>query len=185
MCVLIIKPAGAKMPARDILDACRKRNPDGCGFVSPTAKYKGLDYERFLHELSKVNDADPCIIHFRWATHGSVRPSNCHPFEAEYNGKPVYFAHNGVLSIPVVGDLTDSEVCFKTRLMPTIRHFGFKSPKVADAVFRVIGGSKFALMYDGHVRMFGHYHNIGGVYYSNLYFVSLMDNPLEFYARAV
>lgn len=47
-------------------------------------------------------------MHFRFATHGSVRNRNCHPFR----DGDLFFAHNGVLPYPSVGDRTDSEFAF-------------------------------------------------------------------------
>ncbi len=34
----------------------------------------------------------PCLMHFRFATHGAVEPRNCHPFHTDRG----YIAHNGI-----------------------------------------------------------------------------------------
>lgn len=89
MCVIIVKPAGVKMPSREILDAARSANQDGCGFVSTFHHKKTLSYRAFLHELSKVKQSEACIIHFRLATHGSVRTANCIRSDAAMCSLPI------------------------------------------------------------------------------------------------
>ena len=80
MCVIVIKPAGHDLPSKSELRKAYEHNSDGCGFVSETATYKSLDFEDFYGHLRKVSRDENCIIHFRWATHGSVCVRNCHPF---------------------------------------------------------------------------------------------------------
>lgn len=41
----------------------------------------------------------PCLIHFRFATHGAVEPRNCHPFHTDRG----YVAHNGIAHDYTVG----------------------------------------------------------------------------------
>ena len=71
MCVIIVKPAGVKMPSNEIINAAYHTNPHGCGLVSPSVFYKGLSYRSFKKHLQRVREDEPCIIHFRLATHGS------------------------------------------------------------------------------------------------------------------
>ena len=81
MCVLIVKRAGDKLPNDTILKMCYQANPDGCGFSTVRAWFKTLDFQQFLRVLKKhVSVNDDCLIHFRFATHGSVKKENCHPF---------------------------------------------------------------------------------------------------------
>ena len=169
MCIIIAKPAGVEMPEKDILTLCAMRNHDGCGFATPTRVYHNLNYLTFQRELDKVGRDEPCIIHFRWATHGSVKRANCHPFFDPKTG--IAFAHNGVLNIDPIGDMTDSETAFKTRLLPVIRQYGLESRELAAEVRHIIGYSKFAFLDKaGDLRMFGPYHRYEGCYYSNLNF---------------
>ncbi len=167
MCVIIYKPAGAKMPSKSTLDACYKANPHGCGFVSSTGQFfKSLNYEQFKERLMKVADEEECIIHFRLVTHGSIKKANCHPFK---NGN-VYFAHNGILPIKPIGDMTDSETAFRTILVPKIAQYGVDSLVVKCAVNTIIGSSKFAIMQNGKTTLFGNFIEQNGLYYSNLRF---------------
>lgn len=167
MCVIIIKPAGVAMPDKEILRAAMTANPDGFGLVSPSVCYKGLDRGSFLRKLGKVSETEPCMIHLRWATHGSVKRANCHPFRAD----GVWFMHNGVLNIRTSGDMTDSETAFQRVIMPAIERCGFGSAGMAAAIESVIGTSRFALMKGDEILTFGNfYRSADGCLYSNLNF---------------
>ena len=163
MCVIIIKPAGAEMPSRRELETACRLNPDGCGFVSESRFFKGLSFESFYARLRQVPDGEGCIIHLRYATNGSLRRANCHPFRCG----DVYFAHNGVLGIRPEGDRTDSETAFRNILMPIIENYGLKSKETARAVNAIIGGSRFAFMQDRDIVTFGDFTEHEGRYYSN------------------
>lgn len=164
MCLLIVKPKGVPMPDICTLYQAYLCNPDGCGFASTHDYYKTLDFQKFFERLSLVDDSEACIIHFRFATHGSVCKSNCHPFKH----KDVYFAHNGILGIKPIKDKTDSETAFIKRFAPIIDNYGFHSPELTKAVNRIIGYSKFAFLRDTEVLTFGQFHEIEGCLYSNL-----------------
>lgn len=168
MCVIIVKPAGVKMPSNEIINAAYHANPHGCGIVSPSTFYKGLSYRNFKQHLKQVGDNEPCIIHFRLATHGSIKKANCHPFRRG----DVWFAHNGILSITPIGDMTDSETALQNIIHPAIIKYGYGSKGMDVAVAKVIGCSKFAFMQGGDVRLYGDF-IVGkdGCYYSNLRFM--------------
>lgn len=168
MCVIIVKPAGVKMPTSDIINAAFHANPHGCGFISPSTFYKGMSFDSFKRQLKKVSDEEPCIIHFRLATHGSIKRANCHPF----NRGDVWFAHNGILSIIPQGDMTDSETAFQNIIYPAIEKFGYGSMQMDRAVSKVIGYSKFAFLQGDKLKMYGEFiKQDDGCYYSNLRFM--------------
>ena len=164
MCCIIYKPKGVQMPSLDILAKIARINHDGYGFVSTRHHFKSMSCDRFIDHLAKVEISEDCIIHMRFATHGSKCRANCHPFEE--NG--IYFAHNGILNILPIKDMTDSETAFKTILYPYIEAYGIDSIEVYDVISKMIGGSKFAFICDQQVRLFGRYEILDGVYYSNL-----------------
>lgn len=157
------------MPSKDILSAVAKRNPDGLGFATKTRCFKSMDFETFYKELCKVDVNEDVILHARYATHGSVKISNCHPFFNEETN--TYFFHNGILSIHPREDMTDSETAFRDILVPVIKQYGLNSKELAEAVENIIGASKFAMMQDGNIRLFGRYTEVDGILYSNLHFV--------------
>lgn len=163
MCVIIIKPACAEMPPKHELETAYRLNPDGCGFVSESKFFKGLSFENFYSHLRRVPEGEGCIIHLRYATHGSIRRANCHPFRSG----DVYFAHNGVLGIRPEGDRTDSETAFRNILMPIIESYGLESGQTKRAVDAIIGGSRFAFMRGRDIVTFGDFTEHEGRYYSN------------------
>lgn len=170
MCVIIYKPAGKELPCLDILDRACRRNPHGCGLVSPGVFYKGLSYNSFKKHLKECRIDEPLLIHFRFATHGSIKKSNCHPFYDKET--ETYFMHNGVLyGIRPYKDKTDSECAFECFLQPTIKKYGLRSEELGMEVDNIIGYSKFAFMQDDKVRLFGDYILHGDCYYSNLRFL--------------
>ena len=147
MCVLIYKPKGVEMPSKKVLKACFEANPHGAGFATPTSIHHSMNFETIYKGLKCVSKEEHCIIHFRLATHGSIRLRNCHPFKID----DICFAHNGVLSIPIKNDMTDSETAFKW-LYPTIKKYGLK----------------FAFLCGDEIKMYGDFRQLNGIYYSNL-----------------
>ncbi len=170
MCVIIYKPAGVDIPSQALLSKAQSVNPHGCGLCSPTVTYKGLSYNSFLKALKRVSKEEPLLIHFRLATHGSIKRSNCHPFyDSETN---THFVHNGVLyGINPYLDKTDSECAFECFLQPTIKKYGLQSEELGMEVDNIIGYSKFAFMQSGQVRLFGNFVFRNGLYFSNLRFL--------------
>lgn len=166
MCVLLYKPKGVKIPPYNILKACALANPHGNGFASERDDFRSLDFEKFYDRVQSVDTNEACILHFRLATHGSVRPSNCHPFKKG----DIYFAHNGILDITPYKDKTDSETAFIKYVYPVAEKYGIDSDETAYAVSQIIGSSRFALMQGDKVRLFGDFIEIGGIYFSNVRF---------------
>ena len=166
MCVIVIVPAGRNLPTKSDLRKMYNMNHDGCGFVSKSTTYHSMDFEDFYGHLKAVPKSEPCIIHFRWATHGSVNIKNTHPFYDK--ATDTYFAHNGILSVTPQGDKTDSETAFRKYLVPAIKKGGYDGDDLRYAVHKIIGGSKFAFMHEGKIRLFGHFEEYGGCLYSNL-----------------
>lgn len=171
MCVIIYKPAGKEMPSLDILDRAYRRNPHGCGLVSPNVFYKGLSYASFKKHLKECSKEESLLIHFRFATHGSVKRSNCHPFYDEET--ETYFMHNGIIySVRPKRDKTDSEYAFRCLLQPLIKRYGLRSKELAEVAGQIRSyHSKFAFMQDNEVVLFGEYFQYQDCYFSNLRFL--------------
>ena len=165
MCVIIIKPKGVEMPPKSELMLAFQTNPHGCGFVSSNGVYvRTMRFNVLYESLRHVGKNDACIIHFRYATHGSPKVSNCHPFKKG----DIYFAHNGVIHIPTKDDMTDSETEFNKVLYPAAAKYGIESDKFGQIVYQEIGYSKFAFMQNGRIWLFGRFIEYNGLYYSNL-----------------
>ena len=165
MCVIVVVRAGQALPTKKELLAMHRQNPHGMGFASKSIQFKTMDFESFYHRLLFVPIDEDVIIHFRYATHGSIGVKNCHPFK---RGK-VWFAHNGILDIEPVDDKTDSETAFHYIYYPLIKKYGIESDKLREAVEDTIGWSKFAFLpEDGRARLFGNWQEYQGRMYSNL-----------------
>ena len=167
MCVIIHKPAGVQMPQLHILESCFLRNRDGIGFCTSSGKtWHGMSFYKFLSELGKTDDSEEIIIHFRWATHGSVSRKNCHPFyDKEHD---IWFAHNGVLPIRPTKDRTDSETFFRDRFIPLLDAYEYDNPKLWDWVNVERGMSRFIFMHGKEVKRLGTWHNFADCYFSNM-----------------
>ncbi len=168
MCVICYVPKGIETPSKEIITAMHRANSHGMGMCTPTANYKGMSFEALCKQLQKRSIDEPCLLHFRLATHGSVKRANCHPFYDKET--ETYFMHNGILDICPRGDMTDSETAFLDYLAPEIKEFGLDSDELAYTVNYIIGYSKFAFMQGENVRLFGDFLKRYGVYYSNLRF---------------
>lgn len=172
MCVLCVVKHGSPLPSRQDLLAMHRANPHGMGFVSKSLHYKGMNFEKFYNRLQFVPKDEAIIIHFRYATHGSVCAENCHPFRKG----SMWFAHNGILDIKPRGNMTDSETAFQDILYPMAKEYGIFSDELAATVNEIIGYSKFAFMdKSGDIMMFGDFKKYHGYWCSNLNFVRYTD----------
>lgn len=173
MCVIIIKKSGQPLPPKDMLQAAYRANSHGCGFCSDSHFYKSLSFADFYTKLQRVSFHETCIMHFRLATHGSICTANCHPFIY----RNLAFAHNGVLSVRPVGDLTDSETAFRLYIAPAFDTYGYDTPKFKCAINAVLKGSyasKLAMLYDGKLSLYGTFVSYGGYLCSNLRFLKYL-----------
>ena len=168
MCVICVIKAGVPTPPSKIIRAMYCANPHGCGIVTPSDHYKGMSIDMLLRHLKKRDISEPCLMHFRLATHGSIKRANCHPFLDEESG--TWFMHNGILNVDPIGDMTDSETAFREILAPEIQTHGLDSDDVRYVVQSIIGGSRFAFMQGDKVRLFGQYETWLGCKFSNLRF---------------
>lgn len=162
------------MPPKSILNRCAMLNPHGFGFATKDRIFKTLDVEEFFKELNTIKKEDTAILHFRYATHGSIKTENCHPFRDEKSG--VSFAHNGILNIMPVNDMTDSETAFRYSLMPIIRQHGLQSDTFINATHNIIGGSRFAFIdKDGEFYLYGSFTQYHDCWYSNRNFMPYIE----------
>lgn len=166
MCVIIYIPKGYAL-SDEIIRAAHRANPHGCGLCTPTMSYKGMSIEAMLRHLHKRDIGEPCLLHFRLATHGSIKKANCHPFRDD--ATDTWFMHNGILNIRPKGDMTDSETAFREILAPELV-YGLHSDGLRYAVKQIIGNSRFAFMQGSDVMLYGQYEKWQGCWFSNLRF---------------
>lgn len=97
MCLIIASESGIK-PDAVVMHQAYTDNPHGIGIMwcedNHVKVWKGWKVQKAIKQLGKIPDGAPLVIHFRWATHGTVDTANCHPFEVQ---KDLYLAHNGVI----------------------------------------------------------------------------------------
>lgn len=98
MCVIIASENG-KRPDASILRQADRENPHGWGIMHPKdgkiEVYKGFKIKKLLSYMEEKLPADtPFVLHFRWATHGTLAIQNVHPFRVTDD---LWMAHNGVL----------------------------------------------------------------------------------------
>ena len=156
------------MPNNSILERAARHNPHGFGFCTPQKTYKTLSLKAFMKKIRKIDANEPCILHFRYATTGSVKRANCHPFKEG----DIRFVHNGVLRIETRNDMTDSETFFKNDVMPVVKQCGFGSVGLRKFMLERAGYSKFALMKGSEISVYGDFQEIEGCHYSNLRFLN-------------
>lgn len=106
MCVAVLVES-ERGPTREELLAMDTDNPHGGGVAYPEGdriRYKkGLNYAQIHKILKRV--PRPCLVHFRWATHGGKEKHLAHPFplgpralvsKALTGVAPAVLIHNGV-----------------------------------------------------------------------------------------
>lgn len=102
MCMLTVIPAG-HVPQGDGIYNGTITNDDGHGWAIVLPRrvmvYHDMNAYRAVERFEKArrkHPEGPALFHSRWATHGRVDESNCHPFKVGGDKKTV-LAHNGVL----------------------------------------------------------------------------------------
>ena len=148
MCVIIAKPQGVELPPAQTIFNCAMNNPHGFGFATVEGVYKTMDFRAFYKRLQEVASPDNAmILHFRIATHGSLKRANCHPFR-------------------------DSETAFRGLYVPLIREYGLDSDELRYEVHETIGFSRFAFLGpDSQLRLYGHFYKWRGCAFSNQSFL--------------
>jgi predicted glutamine amidotransferase len=177
MCIIIAKPKGVELPPVSHIESSWLGNPDGFGCLWSNKKiksYRTMDkrecmdfYKSLLAEGDKWRDK-PMIFHFRYATHGSKKLSNCHAYCDTEN--TIGFQHNGVLrfDVPRGMDITDSEYFFKYLFMPSYLVNGKSIAAISHVVENLRGVSdKFAFINADEVYLYGNFIEDTGCYYSN------------------
>lgn len=189
MCIIVYKPAGADLPARETLETCFYNNPDGAGFMIKTPKgiriEKGFfSFDEFYQTVMKKKNIQKydVAMHFRITTHGATCAKNCHPFiiskklktirrlRGSYDGA---IMHNGILNsvdVPRNSDVSDTAIYTRDVVAPlkTLSGGVITQDNNALAVLRATSQDNRLLLFDrAGVAMTGNWNYDGGCYYSN------------------
>lgn len=126
MCILSYLPPNTPVDVDGLFNG-GLNNPDGHGWAIAAGEFvvtgKSLDLaealDEFVGEREHYPDG-PALFHSRWATHGSVRIDNTHPFPM--GGSPqTVVAHNGILpksAHPAKGDDRSDTRKFAEEILP-------------------------------------------------------------------
>lgn len=197
MCIIAAKPAGTPMPSDETLRNMWDANPDGAGFMYPTAVKKNgktvrqvtiekgyMDYDKFraaLDELGARYDltALPLVMHFRITTHGGTCPELTHPFPVTGSAAALRklrstarlgIAHNGVIhSVSPGKGMSDTAEYVRTQLAPLTQALPrwYESPPALELVKNAIGSKMAVLDGWGKIVTIGKFEEADGLLYSN------------------
>lgn len=178
MCIAIYKPKDVELPSKEILKICFSNNPHGAGFVTDIigsypgiSTYKGYFtfdefYEKFINNVKKEH---VCLIHFRFATHGSKNIENCHPFvfyKYDFNDKygehPATFSaliHNGVVNNGLKNQ-KHSDTFWLTKQIEC-------GKKINNETFKDTNNKVAIINSDKSIELFGSWIEDNGIFYSN------------------
>jgi hypothetical protein len=190
MCIIVYKPNNTPMPDYGILMNCFDSNPDGAGYMyqdnnsDKVIINKGfMSFNSFITAIENLSNniditALNLVMHFRYATQGSINSANCHPFPITAKVKQLQqttitanmaMVHNGV--IPFCSDynsrskLSDTQIFIRDYLSKMDNSTLF-NPAVL-ALIEESTSSKFIFMDNSRVKILGRFIEDKGIYYSN------------------
>lgn len=187
MCIIVVKPQGAKLPKNKVFENCFNHNSDGAGFaylVNGNVHYqKGLmtfsDFKKALKSLD-INKKDATMVfHFRIGTSGTNSKGLTHPFKicgdfdtmkiTEGDGSVLF--HNGILhdfNPPKdnVKDINDT-MNFTYSIINNLPKGWENNDAIYTLVKKTIGSSKLAILKPNGLTMIGDFKKEDGCYFSN------------------
>ena len=191
MCIILSKPAGVPLPSMTTLRNCWTRNSHGAGYAFADGKAvhirKGfMTWDEFFGGINFDALIDrACVFHFRFATHGSACPGNCHPFPAAGNLRrqkvrtDVAIAHNGIVPGIRISkkDYSDTMSYIEWRIAPYWRECKeqgrhmYSVPESQNVLLNETG-SKWSFLYpNGKIFNIGAGIMQGEIWYSNVGFL--------------
>ena len=189
MCIIVIKPAGIKMPATTTIENCWYNNNDGAGLMYAAGGsvhiqkgYMALkDFKNALKQLEKSIDVTsvPMVLHFRITTHGETAPGNTHPFPVTEKlpllqmikfKAPLAVAHNGIIDIkPSKKDISDTMEYIVSQLAPLyqLKKDFYRQDAGKKLVYNFIKSKMVFLDGTGRIETVGDFITDNGILYSN------------------
>lgn len=177
MCLIIHHPAGHTISRHDFADIAR-RNPDGFGLMTSSSgvlhTFRTIGTIADAHAMYMEHGAGRAsVLHWRFATHGTVSLDNAHPFTLTPD---IAFVHNGMLTCGTPDeDASDTAHLARAILAPIARDNpdALFNPEFRAVLSPLIGiGNKLAVMdRHGRVSIFNRASGMDhkGRWYSNAY----------------
>lgn len=172
MCLAITKPPGVLVPEEYLRNAYRQHD-DGFGIAvinsGQICVHKGLLSLDFILKLCGQAKESPALIHFRYATHGTITKQNCHPFRLNPN---LVVVHNGVMSVKTTAPESDTAAFSRWIRRQLPQYNGDPThPDILKEQSKFLGCSKLAYMnHQGvfsYVNKFQGTEDKDGIWYSN------------------
>ncbi len=198
MCLIIANTTGSFVSDEHV-EAAFSNNQDGFGIMY--AKDGLLRLRRGLFTLPQILDIfkkfneskQPYVAHFRYATHGTLDASNCHPFPVSMKQGGVGMVHNGTLTGTEWRQAKRSDTSILVdRIQNHIANYEFDVselfakhiPEVESRYGSSIGSDKLVFMNGrGNINIYNEEKGIwlgdeGEVWYSNLYSLVKEDSSI-------
>lgn len=205
MCIICVKPQGAKLPDDATIRSMFNHNPHGAGFMfAANGKVhirKGyMTYDGFRQALTRAceqgADTGALVMHFRITTHGGTCPSNTHPFPLTDNFNElrsldttadIGVAHNGIIQIkPRDNTVSDTMEFIASVLTPVSKanpRF-YEDSRIRSGIQDCISGSRIVFLTGkGETFMIGNFIESDGCYYSNDSFRPFDQRWLSWYDK--
>lgn len=148
MCIAIYKPKSIVIPF-STLNRAFQANSDGAGFAvrqhNTVTIHKGyMTFSAFKTAYRKYA-AEECLIHFRFATMGTINTENCHPFALPDGSAMIHNGHFAGFGSPLISDT--NEWC-STVLSPLVRKYPgiVKNWAMRELLEQAIGHSKVVIL---------------------------------------
>jgi predicted glutamine amidotransferase len=189
MCIIVIKPAGKKLPATATIENCWYNNNDGAGLMYAAGGtvhiQKGYmtlkSFKAALKRLEKDIDtiSTPIVLHFRITTHGGTSSGNTHPFpvteklpllQMTKSRAPLAVAHNGTIDIkPSQKDISDTMEYIINQLAPLyqLKKDFYKQPAGLQLIYNAIKSKMVFMDGSGYIATVGNFTTVDGILYSN------------------
>lgn len=187
MCLIVYRESGKKLTV-NALKKMWKQNPHGAGYWIEKNSGDGvvkfskgfLTFKGFIDSIrqEKLSYDERYAIHFRYATHGGISPSLCHPFIVDgqwwqLSGRSSQIImHNGIININTSWGRSDTAEYVITRLS---KRNNLCHPKTVRSISRETSGSRLLIYDSGKVRMTGEWFERDGYYFSNLKGVDIYE----------
>jgi hypothetical protein len=146
MCLLILSPAGKRLPTAEEITRAWARNKDGGGFSfrdpdGTLTLCKGIfTLDSMLASMAEhLTVETEAVIHLRFSTHKGDRTKNCHPHRIS-DGHLGVCSHNGVINITHRKGESDTRSYIRQIITPLMKDAGGKlTPAMAAVIGRDIG----------------------------------------------